>query len=424
MTDSCEIDVKVGGSIVISNTEETVTESRKGSIAKEESALEKTSRKRAIGKTVVWKTFKSFVFLICLIFLIIQSVEFFNIYYKYPTTIVTDVTVAKEFKLPAITLCFRTTISFKEFCSYEPDQCEKPRNMEEFCRKHTYDCRNGTTNSKIPKKDLAASLYMQLYLLNDSYNDARLFEEYDYSSKVRTFIENYFPVLKCYSENLHLYRSRSKLKTKKLTFDDEWRGLFSHIFLDQRNIEPFFPAYEPQVLLGIHSPYVPIEIGDLHAIIPGTKYDIYVQLEKEEHLLPPPYQTGCKDNAPSENAEESTSPNSFQMCLDMCRSEYAKAVKGCNEGMSMVSSELDLCYGDDDDDRPSIPSEQLVELQDKQLHCFQNCKQGCLAVRIGFIPPGFTECPRRTLKIFQDKARLLDCNFRLCISGTTAVTGL
>ncbi|GBM88088.1 hypothetical protein AVEN_190486-1 [Araneus ventricosus] len=101
--------VLVGGSIRISNTEETATKSRKVSIAKEESALEKTSRRRAIKKTVVWKTFKSFVFLICLIFLIIQSVEFFNVYYKYPTTIVTEDTVAKEFKLPAITLCFRNT---------------------------------------------------------------------------------------------------------------------------------------------------------------------------------------------------------------------------------------------------------------------------------------------------------------------------
>ncbi|GBN90564.1 hypothetical protein AVEN_21835-1 [Araneus ventricosus] len=109
MLNSSETDLEVGGSIGISNTEETVTESREDSIEKEESALEKTSIRLAIGKTVVWKTFKSFVFLICLIFLIIQSLEFFNIYYKYPTTIVTEVTVAKEFKLPAITFCFRNT---------------------------------------------------------------------------------------------------------------------------------------------------------------------------------------------------------------------------------------------------------------------------------------------------------------------------
>ncbi|GBN64658.1 hypothetical protein AVEN_137907-1 [Araneus ventricosus] len=267
----------VGGSIVISNTEETVTESREDSIAKEKPALEKTNRRRAIEKTVVWKTLKSFVFLFCLIFLIIQSVEFFNIYYKYPTTIVTDITVAKEFEEPAITLCFTTTISFKEFCSYEPDECEKPRNMEEFCRKHINDCRNGTTNSKIPRQRFLTAFIMQQYLFNDSYNDALLFEKYEYASKVRTFIRH-FTVLKCYSENLHLYRSRSKLKTKKLTFNDEWRGLFSSIELDQTEIETFYPTDEPQVFIGIHSPYIPLEIDDLHAIIPGTKYEIYVQL--------------------------------------------------------------------------------------------------------------------------------------------------
>ncbi|GBM89480.1 hypothetical protein AVEN_32535-1 [Araneus ventricosus] len=113
MMNGRETDLEVGGSIVISNTEETVTESREDSIAKEKSALEKTSRRRAVKKTVVWKTFKSIVFLICLIFLIIQSVEFFNVYYKYPTTIVTEVTVAKEFKLPAITFCFRNTYAYK-----------------------------------------------------------------------------------------------------------------------------------------------------------------------------------------------------------------------------------------------------------------------------------------------------------------------
>ncbi|GBM47185.1 hypothetical protein AVEN_271251-1 [Araneus ventricosus] len=67
------------------------------------------------------------------------------------------------------------------------------------------------------------------------------------------------------------------------------------------------------------------------------------------------------------------------MCLDMCRSEYAKAVRGCDEGRSMVSSVRDLCIGGSK--RPNISSEQKVELQDKRLICFQNCKQGCLTLR-------------------------------------------
>ncbi|GBN64657.1 hypothetical protein AVEN_137906-1, partial [Araneus ventricosus] len=101
--------------------------------------------------------------------------------------------------------------------------------------------------------------------------------------------------------------------------------------------------------------------------------------EKEEHLLPPPYQTDCKDNGPSENAEESISPNSYQVCLDLCRSEYAKTVSGCSDGMPIVSSDLYVCIGEAK--TPNISEEQLVELQDKQLNCFQNCKQGCLKLQ-------------------------------------------
>ncbi|GBN29700.1 hypothetical protein AVEN_230593-1 [Araneus ventricosus] len=318
---------KVGGSIRMSNTEETATESRKDSIAKEESALEKTNRRRAIEKTVVWKTFKSIVFLICLIFLIIQSMEFFNIYYKYPTTIVLETTVAEEFKEPAITVCFRNTISFEDFCSYEPDRCEKPRNMTEFCTNRIYtnkDCRKGTMNAKIPMQDNWTREAMQLYLLNDSYNDALLFREYDYSSKVRTFIQHFPLVLKCYSDNLHLYRRRSKLKTQILSFDKPERDSFSFLLLSQMNIIPLYHTNVPQVFIGIHSPYVPIHAEDLHEIRPGKAYEIDVQLEKEEHLLPPPYQTDCRDNGPLEDAEESTSPNSFQdlKSIDDCPGEY------------------------------------------------------------------------------------------------------
>ncbi|GBM26528.1 hypothetical protein AVEN_122972-1, partial [Araneus ventricosus] len=92
--------------IVFSTTKITVTES---STAEDESAQKLTNNSCVIEKTVVWRTFKTFVFLICLIFLIIQSVEFVNIYYTYPTNIVQESTVSKDFKEPAMTLCFRNT---------------------------------------------------------------------------------------------------------------------------------------------------------------------------------------------------------------------------------------------------------------------------------------------------------------------------
>ncbi|GBM90491.1 hypothetical protein AVEN_157636-1, partial [Araneus ventricosus] len=104
------------------------------------------------------------------------------------------------------------------------------------------------------------------------------------------------------------------------------------------------------------------------------------ELDKEEHLLPPPYQTDCSYNGPSKDDRESTNPNSYEMCLDMCRSEYAKAYTGCDWGITMIPSVRDLCYVRDYK-RPNISLEQDGELQDKRLICFQNCKQGCLKLQ-------------------------------------------
>ncbi|GBM26328.1 hypothetical protein AVEN_239335-1 [Araneus ventricosus] len=71
------------------------------------------------------------------------------------------------------------------------------------------------------------------------------------------------------------------------------------------------------------------------------------------------------------------------MCLALCRSEYKKAVSGCDSGMTMIPSVRNLCIVDFE--KPNISSEQIVELQDKRLVCFQNCKQGCL----DFVPQHF-----------------------------------
>ncbi|GBM52369.1 hypothetical protein AVEN_160094-1 [Araneus ventricosus] len=67
--------------------------------------------------------------------------------------------------------------------------------------------------------------------------------------------------------------------------------------------------------------------------------------EKEEHLLPPPYQTNCRDNGPSDDGENFTNPNSYQVCLEICKSEYSKEMFGCDHGMTMQLSTNHLCYG-------------------------------------------------------------------------------
>ncbi|GBM32760.1 hypothetical protein AVEN_83730-1 [Araneus ventricosus] len=103
--------------------------------------------------------------------------------------------------------------------------------------------------------------------------------------------------------------------------------------------------------------------------------------EKEEHLLPPPYQTNCRDNGPSKDAKNFTNPNSYEMCLEMCDSELAKNVFGCHTEMTMASSPSDFCL--------RIISKSILgerELMEKQKHlsCVQNCRPGCLNLHYSY----------------------------------------
>ncbi|GBM27734.1 hypothetical protein AVEN_25353-1 [Araneus ventricosus] len=140
------------GSIELKTIKETDTESRKSSIANEETgedtsqAKEKTDLICIPAKTIIWKTFKIIVFLICVTLLVIQSVEFYNIYSEYPTNMVQQSTFMKEVKLPAVTLCFKYAVSTMRFCYDNPDWCVKPNNSEEFCQKHGFFCNGDISN--------------------------------------------------------------------------------------------------------------------------------------------------------------------------------------------------------------------------------------------------------------------------------------
>ncbi|GBM52355.1 hypothetical protein AVEN_160084-1 [Araneus ventricosus] len=187
MMDSCERSAQEDRSIAFPTTENTVTES---STAEEESAHKLTNNSCVIEKTIVWRTFKTFVFLICLIFLIIQSVEFFNIYYAYPTNIVQESTVNMDFKMPATTLCFRNTMSTEKFCFENPNLCEKPSNLEEFCKKYPFYCKGNTSMLMIPMMGYYTNYseevkeMSQRYLLNGSLDDPDLFWKFGYGSNL------------------------------------------------------------------------------------------------------------------------------------------------------------------------------------------------------------------------------------------------
>ncbi|GBN91727.1 hypothetical protein AVEN_71034-1, partial [Araneus ventricosus] len=270
--------------IVFSTTEITVKES---STAEEESAQKLPNDSCVIEKTVVWRTFKTFIFLICLIFLIIQSVEFCNIYYTYPTIIVQESTVIKDFKMPATTLCFRNTISTEKLCFEIPYLCEKPSNLEEFCKEYPFYCNGNTSMLMIPKMGYYTNYseeveeWSQFLLLNGSIDDPDLFSKDSSTQDVKTFLVDYdSSILKCYSNNLHLYQSGLKPQTKQIGhLPFNYGDHISGYIIQLHKIELFQPLDKPQVFFGIHSPFVPLDtITEGHEIRMGYDYHFQVQL--------------------------------------------------------------------------------------------------------------------------------------------------
>ncbi|CAL1289852.1 unnamed protein product [Larinioides sclopetarius] len=147
-------------------------------------------------------------------------------------------------------------------------------------------------------------------------------------------------------------------------------------------IRLFYALVKPQVFIGIHSPFVPNNpTFDGTAIYPGKAHEFQVELDREEHRLPPPYQTNCKDNGPSEDAKPLTNPNSYQMCLEMCKSEFSTKVYDCNLALTMVSAISDLCFQSRNGMKPIRHSKPISELKKRRQSCMQDCRPECLKLQ-------------------------------------------
>ncbi|GBM81495.1 hypothetical protein AVEN_154540-1 [Araneus ventricosus] len=386
MTNNCEEDTNESfDSLVLSSPANVTTESsRKSSIAIVESFEEPKNNWCVLQKTDAWTFFKNIIFLICVTCLITQAVEFYNMYNKYPTNIVFETSMNNDVKIPAITLCYRNSISAQNFCSDYPDLCEKPNNLEVFCRKHPRICTGNNTALRIPKHGCYTNFseevekIAQRLLLHDSHDDPLPFRTMRSGMEMTTtFVQGGMDTfLKCYSHNLHLYQSDHKPTTLKTDF-----SLFSSLLvnvydLQISQLESFYPWGKSQVFFAVHSPFFPINPSiQGHVIKSGVDYAVE---EKEERLLPPPYQTNCKDYAASEEANNATNPASSQMCIEICKSEFFKECAGCDAGLTMLPSTDYFCYGEFLGCPKSNNPEEERELHKKRLSCVQKCKPDCL----------------------------------------------
>ncbi|GBM27776.1 hypothetical protein AVEN_25386-1 [Araneus ventricosus] len=219
----------------------------------------------------------------------------------------------------------------------------------------------------------------EIYLFNDTFIDP-YGSYFGQHLETRTFIEYENFIYKCYSRNLHLYQSGSKLETREINFNGVL--LFEFIKLNPHRIELFDPPGNPQVFLGIHSPFIPINpVFKGHAIRSHYYYEVEVKLEREEHMLPPPYQTNCQDNGNSKDAKNFTNPNSYEVCLEMCESEFYKALYNCDLSTTMHLSPNDFCLQGLGRPKSFEHERELMERRDS---CSQNCRPRCLKLHYNY----------------------------------------
>ncbi|GFS77198.1 uncharacterized protein NPIL_544661, partial [Nephila pilipes] len=95
---------------------------------------------------LTWKLLKGAIFIICVACFSWQSANFFELYFTYPTTTSIDLTFPEVFINPAVTLCNTNPVKRDEFCYNYPHLCQKPNNLTEFCKMHSYLCEGGTSN--------------------------------------------------------------------------------------------------------------------------------------------------------------------------------------------------------------------------------------------------------------------------------------
>ncbi|GFT11570.1 uncharacterized protein NPIL_291251, partial [Nephila pilipes] len=257
-----------------------------------------------------WKLFRSIIFILCVTCFSYQSANFFELYFKYPTVTNIDLIFPEVLKNPAFTLCNSNPVKRKKFCAEYPYLCQKPNNLTEFCKKHSYFCKGNISNLVIPKlgyyandsEDEVRRALLQIYLHNISHDGSDLwswtepFNTWNEERKIKvkttfTFYAGRSDYITCYSANLHI-NSSDEIETtqsckynyilpcESFSLDGTSGTSFLKLFLPSVEEEDtMYPWTVPRILFAIHSPFVPVspfyEGEFLHS---GHMYLINIQM--------------------------------------------------------------------------------------------------------------------------------------------------
>ncbi|CAL1278000.1 unnamed protein product, partial [Larinioides sclopetarius] len=351
-------------------------------------------RRNLRNNSIAWIILKIIIFIICVILFFYQSMSFLSDYYSYPSTTRFSVDNPTHFKMPCITLCNINPLRRSKLCNEYPHLCESPNNMTAFCLERPHMCTRNYSDLLIPKfgyftsEDATDEIYSTLK--RDLYDNRNLSQEawsiwtWDiptgWGTSNRDIITSLilgtdginYPT--CYSANLRLNN-----ELPPLTWNVE--DSKDNIQLENFNIkvqtdEAFRPWYIPQIILAIHSPYVPVQpIQEGEILKLGYLYLVTIKLE-EEHLLPYPYQTDCMDYDALWRKNNKTGPRSQEVCRQWC----LRINSICDEfhyNVKMIPYNENMC---------ELNSKMPLEANECKKTCKADCKRLKYSYKITEIP--------------------------------------
>ncbi|CAL1273857.1 unnamed protein product [Larinioides sclopetarius] len=357
---------------------------------------EKSCKKKQILK-LIWQVLKILLFVACSTFFLRQSMEFYNRFYEYPTTTSMEVINPEYYKMPAVTICFKSLIKRSKFCAENPDRCEKPRQIELFCKNHPEICKKNESEIKIPMNGYHTIPSPYLVCKTKEAMQKMLFDGIQNNSLPNgdpwqkwktTYVYDYdqHHYARCYSDNLHIL---SKQKAYEMNLDDNAKrqqrytfgqqtplsivGIHSFVIeMDKEDL--FYLRIQNQAFISLHSPYVPVNpfiLGKPMKL--GHQYNIYIRMD-EERLLPHPYPTNCTDYLSLWEKNNRTGPRSKEMCQEICVKMSLPSY--CEIQQTMYRNPKEIC------NTMGCGNQRFLQEQDKEFlrNCMNDCKPNCLNV--------------------------------------------
>ncbi|XP_071042016.1 uncharacterized protein [Parasteatoda tepidariorum] len=340
-----------------SNVEETETKVTKNIILSKSSTMmskdieikRRNSKVREGGKNLI-AILKCIGFILCVTGFSYQVSEFMVRFYSHPTVVNIDINETPKFVVPALTFCNLNPIRRSTYCNENPDNCEKPADIQQFCLDMPHYCRQEDMSQFLmPKNHIYSRMtleelekYGQIetesfipYFWLDNKTESDYFEQtWEH--------HNDFDLVPCFK----LYsRENSNERAKMGTFFPRVLNVASRqvFILNVEEDELFDPRKNPRAVLDIHSPFAVSDI-ELKAINlePGKSYKIHIILV-EYHLLPAPYKTDCIDYEDLWEKNNRTGPRSQRSCMLICTDVLTRLCLNCTQ--EIYAPLRDKCTG-------------------------------------------------------------------------------